>query len=182
MPGPALTPTDVINRFNTIVRSAASQIDGATWYTGNFPSEANGLNGGTDPVPSRLGARAEVTHTAADINPPGQFASTIVFNILHGFAMELTRVRKVHAWHRTDAAPIDGGTQTTALNSKFAAYFPIPLQPTIGSSVDDTQLTTFLGLLLTEVNKVRTGIAYTVDIVTCHNSCHASCHGSRSRR
>lgn len=172
MPGTTLSATDIMTRFNTIVRANAIQISSATWYAGNFPSASS----------AKLGARSEVTHSASELAASGYLAATVVFNILHGFAMELTRVRRVQAWHRTDAAPINGGAAITALNSNYAAYFPIPYQPIIGDPVTDAELVTFLGLLRNAVNNIRSSSAYEIDVVTCHTSCHSSCHSSRSRR
>lgn len=173
MAGTPLSAADIIARFNSMVRNNVSGMDSATWYAGNFPNQ---------PWESRLGPRNEASHSAAEISAVGQLAATVVFNILHGFAMELTRVRTVQAWHRTDAAPINGGAAMTALNSNFAAYFPIPYQPTVGAVVTDAILNTFLTNLRNNVQTIRTSGAYTIDIVTCHSSCHSSCHGSRSRR
>lgn len=176
MPGTYINSTDIINRFNTIVTNGANMLNNATWYSGNFP---NGTDG-------RLGNRWEGTKSAGQLTAAtqNQLNSTIVFNVLHGFAMELTRVRRVEAWHRTDTAPLHGGKQLTALNSNFAAYFPIPFQPIVGERVTDLDLDNFLTSLRNEVNKVRTtsNDNYKIDIVTCHNSCHSSCHASRNRR
>jgi hypothetical protein len=173
MSGTPLSASEILARFNSIVRNQASAIDNATWYAGNFPEA---------PLESRLGPQNEAVHSAAEISSMGQLAATVVFNILHGFAMELTRVRLVQAWHRTDAAPIDGGLQRTALNTNYAAYFPIPYQPTVGEVVTDAILNSFLSNLRDRVNIVRDSGAYAIDIVTCHSSCHSNCHSSRNRR
>lgn len=175
MPGALLTAADIISRFNTTVTFTLSQFSSATWYSGNFP------NGGVD---SRLGSRSESAKTVGELTSAtgGQLASTIVFNVLHSFAMQMTRVRRVQAWHRTDVAPLDGGVQTAALTLNYAAYFPIPFQPLVGDQVDDTTLQSFLDNLRTSANNVRTQDSYKIDIVTCHSSCHSSCHASRNRR
>lgn len=175
MPGTPLSAADIISRFNSTVTYTLTYFNSAPRYSGNFP------NGGVD---SRLGSPSESAKTVGDLTAAsgGQLASTIVFNVLHGFAMEMTRVRRVQAWHRTDALPLDGGVQTTALNSNYAAYFPIPNQPLIGEQVNDATLTSFLNDLRLLANTVRTSDSYKIDIVTCHNSCHSSCHSSRNRR
>ncbi len=173
MSGQPLRPDEIVARFNSIVRNSAPHISRAPRHRGNFPRRPD------DP---RLGPQEEVTHSAADLANKGHLAATIVFNILHGFAMELTRVRRVQAWHRTDAAAINDGVEVTALNANFAAYFPIPVQPLVGEVVTDAFLTGFLNSLRIKVQEIRTQPNFTIDIVTCHSSCHNSCHGSRNRR
>ena len=175
-PNNNITAADVINAFNTIVRNAAPSISSAPWYSGNFPNA---------PANTELGPLAEVIHTAPEVGSLGALLSVSVFNVLHGFAMELTRVRVAEAWHRTDGAPVYGGAQLTALNSGFALYFQIPAvtgMPGLGFNITSTAMNNFLSQLSAAVNTRRSSTAYLHTIVSCHTSCHGNCHGSRGRR
>lgn len=175
-PNNRITSADVINAFNTLVRDAAPSISAAPWYSGNFPNNSGN---------SELGPRTEVVHTAAEVGALGAVLSVTVFNLLHGFAMELTRVRATEAWHRTDGAPVYDGSQLTALNTGFALYFQIPTvtgMPGSGFVITSAAMNTFLSQLSSAVNSRRTSTAYLHTIVSCHTSCHGNCHGSRGRR
>ena len=174
MPGATLDSSEIVNQFNLIVRNNAYLIGIAPRHSGSTP-------GGAD---SRLGSQSEILHNASELDGRGYLAATVVFNILHAWAMELTRVRRVHFFHLVNASYEDRGRDLTALRPEYAVYFPIPYQPAIGAPVTALNLNTFLNNLRTEVNKVRSTnvAAYEVDIVTCHSNCHSSCHGSRNRR
>lgn len=178
-----VTKQFVIDRFNTLVRSNAHRIDSAVWYIGNHPRTiSNGALG----IPNVLGARAEVVHGANDI--PGSMLASTIFNVLHSFAMELTRVRKTRSLYlqTTNGTTVihNDGIQVTALQSEVALYFPIPGgQRDPGTPVDSSSLESFLTDLQTKVNDIRTNEGvYLYNMFSCHTSCHSSCHSSRSRR
>lgn len=175
-----LDPDHVMSRFNAVVRAAAPYLNSAPRHSGSFPQM--GTSGYVND--SRLGSRTEISHSGPDLGTGGQLVASVIFNVLHGFAMELTRVRKTHAFHFTNTGPIDGNIATTALNPNFAAYFPIPSYPAPGDVVNLSQLETFLSALSTRVNAIRNDPtnSYVVDIVTCHGNCHSACHSSRNRR
>lgn len=170
----AVTKTDIVNRFNAIVRNGLTPAAGtAVWYSGNSPQDPGNIN---------LGARAEPGKIASEV-PGAALMASAVFNVLHGFAMEYTRVRMGRIFYLTDAAPLQYGPSLTALHPRLALYFPIPGgQREPGIQINATQLDAFLVNLRNQVNAIRSGAAYTFTIIACHNSCHSACHGSRGRR
>lgn len=177
MPTP-VTKTDIINRFNAIVRNQLYYIGSAQAYYGYVP----GIGDGNIINHHTLGPQAEPGKSAGDIPGVGAMASA-VFNVLHGLAMEYTRVRQMRYMLATDAAPLQGGPYYTALKSYHALYFPIPgNQREPGTYVDSSDLDAFLYALRDAVNDRRQNSAYEHNIAACHASCHSSCHGSRGRR
>lgn len=189
----AVTKATIAAQFNSIVRNALNTPapGAAPWFAGNVPGVpdvAGSIPGdGQAQIQSHghLGARAEPGKSAADI--PGAAAmSSSVFNVLHGFAMELTRVRRAqYVVYLGNSAVY--ATNTAALHPRFALYFPIPggqVEP--GTVVTLADLNTFLGNLRSAVQNIRTNPAYlhtlTATAAACHSNCHGSCHGSRGRR
>lgn len=120
-------------------------------------------------------------------------AASVLFNVLHGLAMQMTRVRRVRfifgvswiQWLGGTAHPVMY-TTSAALVPQQALYFPIPTGnlPTVGDTVNLVRLENFLRQLRDQVNNIRRGASNThiSDIYMCHSSCHTNCHGSRSRR
>ena len=167
-----LSNATILAQFNAIVRNTLPSLSAATWYEGVHPRV---------PGNTQLGARTETSQAAASLGL-GTY-DHIVFNVLHGFAMELTRVRLSESWFRTDGAPIYDGQALTALNPGLALYFAIPGgQPTPANETTLANLNNFLTLLRSQVVDRRTSAAYVHRMVTCHSSCHGNCHGSRGRR
>lgn len=174
----AITKTDIVNKFNAIVRNGLAPAAGtAVWYMGSAPGNAS------DPS---LGPRAEPDKAASDV-PGAALMASAVFNVLHGFAMEYTRVRQAEILLLTDSTTYSSfGTSLTALHPRFALYFPIPGgQREPGLQINEAELDDFLEDLRDRVNVIRNGTEYTHTITAvpvCHTSCHGSCHGSRGRR
>ena len=179
----AVTKADIATQFNTVVRNALTTPapDAAPWYLGNVTGTP------TPPVSiqndPQLGPRPEPGKSAADI-PGLAVTSASVFNVLHGFAMELTRVRRMKYILYTDnpMSPIVA-TNSAALNTNLALYFPIPggqVEP--GTIMTLLQLNNFLNNLRAAVQNIRTSNAHMHTVAACHSSCHGSCHGSRGRR
>lgn len=167
-----LSNATILAQFNSIVRNTLPSLNAATWYAGVHPRV---------PGNAQLGASTETSQPEASLGA-GVY-DHIVFNVLHGFAMELTRVRLSESWFRTDGAPIDDGQALTALNPDLALYFAIPGgQPAVANETTLANLNNFLTLLRNEVTARRTSAAYVHRMVTCHSSCHGNCHGSRGRR
>jgi hypothetical protein len=192
MPGNFIDINTIVSMYNTQVRNQASFVGSAAWYEGaaNFYPLAPGnviSPFGRPGDSQKLGPRAEPAKLPTDVLPSiaqGQMLSTVVFNMLHGWAMELTRVRRVRAVHlRYHTRAAESVTiETTALNARYAGYFPIPVHPMPGDLVTDTDLTTFLTALRNQVNLMRNTDLYGMDVVTCHSNCHSNCHSSRNRR
>jgi hypothetical protein len=188
MPGSAVSVANVIARFNaTVMANVAPNRGAATWHIGAFPwSDIR------DPQRlDHLGNVAEpdktvANYTAVGGEAQGAMASSVVFNILHQFAMELTRVRQARIiYFQTNGytPSLTHATALTALNPNLAIAFPIPHQPVPGESIDDTIFGTFLANLVNRVNAIRSDAThYQHTFVACHSSCHSSCHGSRGRR
>lgn len=179
-----VTKQYIIDQFNRIVRTNAPRIDNAVWYRGNTPRPVVATNPFS--IPNVFGARAEVVHDVGDIR--GQLLASTIFNVLHAFAMELTRVRKVRCiYFSTNDGVVtitNDGKNIAALQSELALYFHIPggqRQP--GTLVVQSELNDFLRDLRDKVVSIRNdeGV-YMYNVVSCHTSCHSSCHSSRSRR
>jgi|GEM_PF-7046133 len=186
MAGNILDKAYVIGRFNTIVVNGLSPArDTATWHSSNEPSSLSGNLAPLDPLIKfdPLGPQTEGVKSVSDL-PPEDLAASVVFSILHRFAMEYTRVRNAEVWYRTpnDTTATMGSTALTAFRTDLALTITIPSYPAIGSIVSATDLDNFLTTLRDRVNAVRSGNAYTSAILSCHSSCHSSCHGSRGRR
>jgi hypothetical protein len=176
----AITAAQIISRFNTVVRNAAPAFSAAAKYYGNFDWA---------PWHWKLGPQAEVTHTDSDIiNPPGAppggvaITAATVFNLLHAFAMELTRVRQGQSIHLTNGGPLASGYAYTALHPREALYFQIPFQPIPGEPITSARLETFLSALSAQVNVRRSDNTFNFEVLSCHSNCHSACHGARGRR
>jgi len=186
---PALTSAFIIGRFNTIVRSAAPSLNSAPWHAGAIPGQnTTDLVAWASVELTDYGSQSEnPARTAADIDlaAQGVYTSSAVFSVLHRFAMELTRVRRVRAVRFTNnsgAANLDQAYNTAALQPRLALSFPMPATPAVGTVITSSDLDTFLNALSVEVNARRSNDAYKHTIATCHSNCHGSCHGSRGRR
>jgi hypothetical protein len=183
--GAPVTKQQIVDKFNSLVRDQLNPPAGnAPWYAGNV----TGTYGAQMSNHQDLGQRSEDPKSAGDIPGTGLMASTI-FNVLHGFAMELTRVRKARFIYIISSTPpvvyTSPVTVVTALKPRFALYFPIPgNQREPGTPVNSGELDSFLVALRNEINLRRTddNYAHTFSTGVCHTSCHSSCHGSRGRR
>ncbi len=199
MPGVPLTHTQIVTKFNTLIKnllnSPASTATGlATYHTGNRPPATFTT---TD---ARLGNRAEPPKSPADFvaasgGATSDLTGTVVYNIMHAWAMELTRVRRVTFVYGVGNA-VGGGNGpnnvqvipgSAALKPAYALYFPIPVQPVVGATITETQFDNFLMQLRVRVQEIRTGLVgasaeYRTEIYACHSNCHSSCHSSRNRR
>ena len=177
----SITKADVIARFNAIVYSGIGPGTASAWM-GNVPgSPSAGITNHGD-----LGNRAEANKTVADIPASaerGVHIANSVFHVLHNFAMEYTRVRQAR-WAYVSAGVINyGAYRLTALQPRFAIYFPIPQEPPLpGDVITLVDVDNFLTTLRNALNDRRTNAAYGHVYFACHSSCHASCHGSRGRR
>lgn len=173
----------VIDRFNTIVKSyitSFAQFSSATNYAGSVPVNGS-FSGHAD-----LGPRAETNFTTGNI--PGDYVSSNIFNILHNFAMEYTRVRQANLAYfvnvsYTNTSNYSQNIGRTALRADFALYFPIPAgAPNAGQTITAAQIDSFLASLRDAVYQRRTSSSYAHTLFSCHSNCHTSCHGSRGRR
>jgi hypothetical protein len=116
--------------------------------------------------------------------------ATNIFEILHNFAMEMTRVRRARNTHlvdnRSDSQAnhsVPGSWTLTALHPRHALYFDIPGgHRNFGTPVSASAIDSFLNQLRIRVQDIRNGQDYGFEIISCHSSCHSSCHGSRARR
>ncbi len=181
--GTPVTKTSIVNEFNSRVvqylRDNAS-LGTAVWHSGNQPF--------TPSQPSHFGSQTEPgDRTETDITVNG-LTPTNIFNIIHGWAMEMTRMRTVRAYtYMTNMSGRQIGTpstssqsRATAMSDHYMKYFQLPIsQPDGGTMMNWEDLQDFMDLLKLEVKAIRDS---SVDLYGCHSSCHSSCHGSRGRR
>lgn len=174
-----VTKQYIIDRFNQIVMNGLANPprSGASWHnsSGGAVDNASTINR------SDLGPQAENYQTTF---PPNELAATTVFNIVHAWAMELTRVRKGKLVLSTDSPGSPTiSSDSVALRRELSLYFPIPGgQREPGSFISSPDLDSFLGQLRDQVNSIRNSNTYMHTFVSCHSSCHSACHGSRGRR
>lgn len=181
--GSPVTKADIVNEFNSRVVANIVQLSAGQWHAGTPPY----------PNADHVGAQAEPGNkTETDITVTN-LVPTSVFNILHGWAMEMTRMRRVRAlrlrtsntsnpqWSVTNEQLGGvGNTPYTSMSEDFIRYFPIPGgQPNGGTPMNWTELQNFMDTLKDRVNDIRNSL---VTLQGCHSSCHGNCHSSRSRR
>lgn len=110
---------------------------------------------------------------------------TAVFNAIHGFANQLTRIRMTDAYYNTNGTYNYVGSGSTALNTTYETTIPRPLDPSglvqgekvSLSSISPGGIDSFMTAMNTSLNSFAAE-----RINCCHYSCHGSCHGSRGRR
>lgn len=179
-----VTKNDIINKFNTLFRAALAQPAGsATNYAGHVTgSPAPNITNHPD-----LGSPSEPLKYYSDIPPQagtGIELSTSIFNILHNFAMEFTRVRQARWIYITGPSTHSEDTtyRLTALKPQFALYFPIPEYPLPGEIVEALDVDDFLRDLRSEVDSRRSSSTFGHIFAVCYAAAPPPCHGSRGRR
>ncbi len=201
------------NRFKALVRDHV-RISGV-WHAGNHPHQGEGGSAGVvlDYGAAGLGPQhePEIPSNSSETQSldTGLQVGPTLFNVLHGFAMRLTRIRLGRSYfsHSPDSGGtqcyMDDGLQIAALDPKLALYFPLPSrttrltdltnadeesvynpdnQPLQGESLRAQELDIFLENLRTRVIQLQQGRLQSYTMVSCHANCHSSCHRSRSRR
>ena len=176
MAGNPVTKDEIIRRFIDLVKTPTTKT--VTWHSGGlFPVTGTSHN--------LLGSSTQANPTTNDL-PQGDPLTTRVFHILHGFALQMTRFRRVtyRVTSNDSSSNVGSTTQWAALNNLI--WFDIPAVPAPGIVVDSGQLDTFLRALKAEIDRIQASGSYQINIhayqYVCHSSCHSSCHGSRGRR
>lgn len=186
--GAPLSKQEIVDRFNSMVANQLTVPRGsANWHSGNQPLNLVGNRGRPNPTitGNPFGARAEPLKAVSDL-PSGNLVASVMFNVLHRFAMEFTRVRRAQVWQRTGTGANTAtflGENYAALRTDLALSLDIPNHPDPGAPVNSAQVDQFLTALRNRINAKRsTDANFMMAIMSCHNSCHSSCHGSRGRR
>ena len=181
---------DVVAQFNSVVMSGLNNRGTALWHKDSFPNTVV-----KDPhLPDNLGPQSEASMAVADYTnivgtggEPGTLAAAVVFNIVHMWAQQLSRVRMGRLIYFSTVgyvATVTSGSQFTALSSTLALSFPFPSPPMPAYNASPTagDFDTFLRSLRDRLNLIRGDANYQQTFVACHSSCHSSCHGARGRR
>ena len=184
----------IIQRFNT-----ACGIGAPVWHQGSFPNTAV-----MDPsLPGSLGSPAQAAFTQGDYDflagagtsDVGKMAASVMFNVLHNWAQQLTRVRiaRLVFFSTVGSVPTtQAGAALCALKPELALSFPFPVAA-VGSALPspgDYALAAggidgFLTALSAKLSIMRnpaSAAPYQHTFFACHSSCHSSCHGARGRR
>lgn len=138
--------------------------------------------------------------------PTAAVATTAnIYYVLHRVAVQLTRIRKVHFYQRTDnvgpaalatdyTAPAAGDymgyyTSNAASYNTFANTVEIPLPPVPPATTPlltpstDLAFRAFVDALKAAVQAIQTDPTKGQELTgACHASCHGACHGARGRR
>lgn len=117
---------------------------------------------------------------ASFVNP------TTIFDTLHNYARQLTRVRNTVWTYKRNPGPDELGPATPALAALSISHIynllPKPPEPAfaVGTKISTADIDVFMTNLKANLDAYRA--ANPVTITMCHSSCHSSCHGARGRR
>jgi hypothetical protein len=179
--------------------NAKMTFGGAVWHQGAFPNTAV-----KDPkLAEVLGDPAQPAFTEANYDAlagagtaaPGAMAASAMFNVLHNWAQQLTRVRAARLVYFSTAGAVvttTTGAALCALKPELALSFPLPVSAANPMALPGDQMKasggmeSFLNSLSARITAARTlgaaGYSTQFTFVACHSSCHSSCHGARGRR
>lgn len=179
-----MSKNDVIAKFNSLFRAALDLPAGSAQ---NYYGSVSGSPHSNISTHSDLGQRNEPVKVVTDIPAQadrGAFLSTTIFNVLHNFAMEFTRVRQARWIYIVNATTFseDPNYKLTALQPRFALYFPVPEHPLPGTVVQDHDIDDFLQDLLYQVDQRRASTSYGHIYAVCYSAAPPPCHASRGRR
>jgi len=188
-----LTKSVIVAKFNSIVRDSLNSPSPsqAPWFQGHVPGVGDVFGTPSGHAQAeiqshfQLGNRNEPGKSVSDVPGAAAMAST-VFNVLHGFAMELTRVRRARYVYYYNSQAVYS-TNTAALIPAMSLYFPIPGgQREPGVVITEADIDNFLVSLRNAVQDIRTNDYYIHTLTaTCHTNAPPPpppCHGSRGRR
>ena len=181
-----ITKDSIVNRFKELVTDVANASIVRGTNNKPFTEMPDDRYGGTT-------AGDSINITGASITGDTITGFTIR-SVLQTEAVFYTNIRKQRAILNVTGPGGNTGSRPTAgvvSDSTNIAHLDTGNRASLGSisstgvtsgdTIDDATLETYLGIIATAYNSIRTSTV-TDQVDVCHASCHSSCHGSRGRR